>query len=185
MCAMPRRASRTGGRRGGAAVATALLCLALAFSFAPQPAAARFYCEDENCYDVLGVAADASAAEVKRAYRELAKQYHPDKNKGPGQEEAAAAFVKVAEAYEVLSDDELRASYDYFLEHPEEHMGNQYRFLRAKYKIPAWVVLLGCAAHPAFPLPHGVMDGLFLPLLAHPAHPTMEDHRCFCYCCCC
>ncbi len=131
-----------GGRRSGA-MAT-FLCLALALSVAPQPAAARMYCGNENCYDVLGVAADAAAGEVKRRYRDLAKQYHPDKNKGAGQAEAEATFVKVAEAYEVLSDDELRASYDYFLAHPEEHMGNQYRFFRAKYKISVWVVLLGC-----------------------------------------
>lgn len=85
----------------------------------------RMYCGEDNCYHILGVDNDASAASVRKAYRDLAKQYHPDKNKGPGQADAAAMFVKVAEAYEILSDDELRSSYDYYLAHPEERMRNQ------------------------------------------------------------
>ena len=43
----------------------------------------------------------------------------------------------------VLSDDELRASYDYYLAHPEEHFGNQLRYYRARYKVPVWAVLAG------------------------------------------
>lgn len=60
-------------------------------------------------YEVLGVAKDASQDEIKRAYRRLAKKYHPDLNKGGGSGER---FKEVAEAYEVLSDSNKRAQYD-------------------------------------------------------------------------
>lgn len=63
-------------------------------------------------YEVLGVERGASEAEIKSAYRRLAKKYHPDLN--PGDKEAEAAFKEVNEAYEVLSDDQRRARYDQF-----------------------------------------------------------------------
>ncbi len=62
-------------------------------------------------YDVLGIARDASAEEVKRAFRRLAMEYHPDRNKEDG---AEAKFKEIGEAYEVLSDAEKRAAYDRF-----------------------------------------------------------------------
>ncbi len=61
-------------------------------------------------YEVLGVARDVDAAELKRAYRDLAKKYHPDVN--PGSREAEERFKEVSEAYTVLSDPEKRARYD-------------------------------------------------------------------------
>jgi molecular chaperone DnaJ len=60
-------------------------------------------------YEVLGVGRDASPEEVKRAYRQAALRYHPDRNKEPGAEER---FKEAAEAYEVLSDSEKRHRYD-------------------------------------------------------------------------
>jgi DnaJ-class molecular chaperone len=63
-------------------------------------------------YSILGVSRNASEAEIKRAYRKLARQYHPDIN--PGNKEAEARFKEINEAYEVLSDKEKREKYDRF-----------------------------------------------------------------------
>jgi molecular chaperone DnaJ len=63
-------------------------------------------------YEILGVSRDAAADEIKRAYRKLAMQYHPDKN--PGDKEAEERFKEAAEAYEVLRDREKREIYDRF-----------------------------------------------------------------------
>ena len=63
-------------------------------------------------YEILGVARTATDAEIKKAYRSLAVQYHPDKN--PGNAEAEEKFKEAAEAYAVLSDSQKRASYDRF-----------------------------------------------------------------------
>lgn len=63
-------------------------------------------------YDILGVGRDASAEELKKAYRKLAIQYHPDKN--PDNKEAEEKFKEAAEAYEVLSNAEKRQRYDQF-----------------------------------------------------------------------
>ena len=62
-------------------------------------------------YEVLGVRRDATGEEVRKAFRQLAFQYHPDRNRGDGAEEK---FKEVNEAYEVLSDSDKRASYDRF-----------------------------------------------------------------------
>ena len=63
-------------------------------------------------YDVLGVERDASPDEIKKAYRDLAFKYHPDKNKGDAT--AEEKFKEATEAYEVLSDAEKRSQYDQF-----------------------------------------------------------------------
>ncbi len=64
----------------------------------------------EDYYAVLGVAGSASQAEIKQAYRALARKYHPDRN--PGDSEAESRFKDAAEAYRVLGDEELRGQYD-------------------------------------------------------------------------
>jgi molecular chaperone DnaJ len=63
-------------------------------------------------YEVLGVKRDASKEEIKKAYRKLARRYHPDLN--PGNKEAEEKFKEIQEAYSVLSDDEKRKVYDMY-----------------------------------------------------------------------
>jgi molecular chaperone DnaJ len=61
-------------------------------------------------YAVLGIDPDATLAQVKKAYRTLARQHHPDTN--PGDQQAAARFRQITEAYETLSDPGQRDAYD-------------------------------------------------------------------------
>ena len=67
--------------------------------------------EKRDYYEVLGLSKGASDDEIKRAYRKLAKQYHPDVNKAP---DAEAKFKEINEAYEVLSDPQKKSTYDQF-----------------------------------------------------------------------
>lgn len=71
-------------------------------------------------YDILEVSKHATADEIKKAYRRLAKKYHPDVN--PGNKSAEEKFKQLANAYEVLSDPRKRASYDYITYH-YQHAG--------------------------------------------------------------
>lgn len=66
----------------------------------------------KSYYDVLGVSKDASAEAIKKAYKKLARQYHPDLN--PNNKEAETKFKEISEAYAVLSDTDKRAKYDRF-----------------------------------------------------------------------
>ena len=63
-------------------------------------------------YEILGVSKSASADEIKKAYRKVAMQFHPDRN--PGDKAAEEKFKEAAEAYEVLSDADKKAQYDRF-----------------------------------------------------------------------
>src|ERR1700755_2503286 len=65
---------------------------------------------EKDYYAALGVPKDAPAADIKKAYRKLARELHPDKN--PGDAKAEARFKEVSEAYDVLSDDRRRREYD-------------------------------------------------------------------------
>src|SRR5437879_10202769 len=65
---------------------------------------------EKDYYEALGVAKDASAADIKKAYRKLARELHPDKN--PGDSKAEARFKEVSEADDVVSDDVKRKEYD-------------------------------------------------------------------------
>src|SRR4051794_31583040 len=65
---------------------------------------------DKDFYKSLGVASDASESEIKKSYRKLAKDLHPDKN--PGDAAAEQRFKEVSEAYSVLSDADQRKEYD-------------------------------------------------------------------------
>jgi curved DNA-binding protein len=74
---------------------------------------------DKSLYDTLGVSQNSSQAEIKKAYKKLARQYHPDINKSPDAEEK---FKEINGAYEVLSDESKRAKYD---QYGDSMFGNQ------------------------------------------------------------
>ena len=66
--------------------------------------------EYKDYYKILGVSKDADDKAIKRAYRQLARQYHPDKN--PGDRKSEETFKEINEAYEVLGDADNRSKYD-------------------------------------------------------------------------
>lgn len=72
--------------------------------------------ETKNYYETLGVSKNATADEIKSAYRKLVKQYHPDLH--PNDAKAAEKFKEINEANEILSDENKRKQYDFELEHP-------------------------------------------------------------------
>ncbi|XP_004711006.1 dnaJ homolog subfamily C member 25 [Echinops telfairi] len=110
------------------------------------------YCGVRDCYEVLGVSRAADKAEIKRAYRQLALRYHPDRYRpeqgleGPGGslQSAEEAFLLVATAYETLKDEDTRKDYDYMLDHPEEYYSHYYHYYsrRLAPKVDVRVVIL-------------------------------------------
>lgn len=88
------------------------------------------YCQEDNCYELLGVSKESKAPAIKRAYRKLAAIWHPDKNPDP---RAKELFPKYANAYEVLFNPEMRSNYDYLLAHPQEFPGFFMRYYKPTY----------------------------------------------------
>ncbi|XP_044495005.1 chaperone protein dnaJ 50 isoform X2 [Mangifera indica] len=116
-----------------------ILCLMLLLLISPSFA---IYCDEDDCYDLLGVSQNANASEIKKAYYKLSLKYHPDKNPDP---ESRKLFVKIANAYEILKDEATREQYDYAIEHPEEVFYNTARYYHAYYghKTDPRAVLVG------------------------------------------
>ncbi|XP_037937296.1 dnaJ homolog subfamily C member 25 homolog [Teleopsis dalmanni] len=91
------------------------------------------YCGKENCYDVLGVTRESTKAEIGKAYRILARKYHPDMHRGEeAKAEAEVKFKLIATAYEILRNDESRTDYDYMLDNPDEYYAHYYRYYRRR-----------------------------------------------------
>lgn len=100
------------------------------------------YCGDYDCYELLGVSTKASDIDIKKAYRKLSLKYHPDRNKEPDAEEK---FEQITQAYEVLKSKLQRSAYDYYREHPEQHVYNEYNYYTAMLgeRIPIQQVVIG------------------------------------------
>ncbi|KAL8461353.1 hypothetical protein ACS0TY_031912 [Phlomoides rotata] len=115
--------------------------LILVFSLLIQPSVS-IYCDEDDCYDLLGVTQSANASEIKKAYYKLSLKHHPDKNPDP---ESKKLFVKIANAYEILKDEATREQYDYAIAHPEEVFYNTARYYHAYYghKTDTRAVLVG------------------------------------------
>ncbi|KAK9265414.1 hypothetical protein L1049_001663 [Liquidambar formosana] len=123
------------------AIRWSTLISALIFCLLIPPSMA-IYCDEDDCYDLLGVSQSANTSEIKKAYYKLSLKYHPDKNPDP---ESKKLFVKVANAYEILKDEATREQYDYAIAHPEEVFYNAARYYQAYYghKTDARAVLVG------------------------------------------
>ncbi|PJF17582.1 putative chaperone protein dnaj protein [Paramicrosporidium saccamoebae] len=85
--------------------------LVLAILFHAYVLATRSYSSFKDPYSVLGVQNSASGSEIKRAYFDLVKKYHPDTNKDP---EAKTKFIEIQNAYEILSDPKRKSTFDQY-----------------------------------------------------------------------
>lgn len=116
--------------------ATLLVCLLATTTNA-------LFCGDDNCYELLGVPRNSSKSEIRRAYRRISQEKHPDKR--PGDEAAVEEFRKIGTAYETLTDDAKRVKYDDFLDNPTKYW--QYLMENAKDvyapKSNVFVVIVG------------------------------------------
>jgi len=90
------------------------------------------FCGVPDCYSELGLFPNATKAQIRRAYRSLSLEHHPDKN--PGNDVALKKFNRVARANEVLTDDEQRKKLDYYTENPGEYWSLYGSYVETKYK---------------------------------------------------
>jgi hypothetical protein len=133
----------------------------------------------DSHYDALQVGPEASADEVRQAWRRLAQQHHPDRSEGG---DDGGTMARINQAYEVLSDPHQRSEYDFKLRVAAMRAarGRPQPFLRMSLKL--WLMLLGVAALTVFvlgwvawrvlaPPPPAAMP----PVAAQPAGPTPDD----------
>lgn len=85
---------------------------------------------DFDPYRVLGVSRTASQADIKKAYKKLAREWHPDKNRDPG---ASDKFIQISKAYEILSNEEKRSNYDRYGDAGEDQRQQQQREYRFRH----------------------------------------------------
>mmetsp|Transcript_32008 Transcript_32008/g.102005 ORF Transcript_32008/g.102005 Transcript_32008/m.102005 type:complete len:337 (-) Transcript_32008:25-1035(-) len=107
------------------------------------PEGMNIYCKTKSCYDVLELEQDCTSADIKKAYRRLSLQFHPDKSDEPNAQER---FIEIGSAYEVLKNEDVRKAYDDFLAHPERHLWEHYsNYYQAYYapKSDVRLVILG------------------------------------------
>ncbi|XP_054162583.1 dnaJ homolog subfamily C member 25 homolog [Oppia nitens] len=103
------------------------------------------YCGRDNCYDILGVTRQSPRDEISREYRKLARKWHPDVHKGEEAKQIATEkFRQLANAYEVLREEESRRDYDYMLDNPDEMYAHYYRYYRRMYtpKVDVRIVIV-------------------------------------------
>ncbi|GFR71887.1 DnaJ homolog subfamily C member 25 homolog [Elysia marginata] len=95
--------------------------------FAPWPRGRGFETQPST------VRAPTGWGEITKAYRKLAKKWHPDMHKkAKAKEEANQMFLKIANAYEILRDEQQRSDYDYMLDNPDEYYAHYYRYYRTR-----------------------------------------------------
>ncbi|XP_052230800.1 dnaJ homolog subfamily C member 25 homolog [Dreissena polymorpha] len=91
----------------------------------------NLYCGEKNCYEILDVSRESTKAKITKAYRKLAKVWHPDMHKtDEKKDEASKKFQEIANAYEILTGEDSRNDYDYMLDHPDEFYYNYYRYYK-------------------------------------------------------
>lgn len=101
----------------------------------------NIFCGSLNCYDILGVPRTADVKEIKKAYRKLSTEKHPDKNSNKN---ATEVFRLIAKANEVLTGNESRKNFDYYLDHPRAYFKvSGHHYLKALPKSPVLIVIFG------------------------------------------
>ncbi|XP_045175349.1 dnaJ homolog subfamily C member 25-like isoform X1 [Mercenaria mercenaria] len=116
------------------AVSVLLVCFLLSTYVTVSDASVEgLYCGHENCYEILDVTRESTKTEITKAYRKLARKWHPDMHRTEEKKESAAQmFQKIANAYEILKEEDSRNDYDYMLDHPDEFYYNYYRYYRTR-----------------------------------------------------
>jgi DnaJ homolog subfamily C member 25 len=101
----------------------ALICFVCCLFVRTEALIDGLYCGRENCYDLLNVTRSSSKQEIVKAYRLLAKKFHPDMAKNAvDREKFTETFRAFANAYEILKDEETRNDYDRMLDNPEQYV---------------------------------------------------------------
>lgn len=122
-----------------------LLILAMAFAAVPIYDPMFVFCgSGHSCYDILEIRRNATVKQIRRAYRRLSLEYHPDKSKHAN---ATEAFRLISKAYEVLDGNETRKNFDYYLDHPRDYFkvsGHHYMRQLPKSDVRLVLLLVAC-----------------------------------------